>query len=338
MVTTPGTHLDIPPGPGVTTYRQDQEAFLRHLDDVAARHVRDQEPINTRRGYRADWNRWLQFAEELEVDPSTVRESLLTTFVVWLETKHAAPNTINRNLTGVTRTLRDMHGIVAVPKGITGQARRQLKNYRLRAEKENLKLGRGQAPAMTVDHLRLLVAAQPQDTLAGLRNRALLTLQFGMAGRQSEPGSLLVTDITDCGDFLDVNLRYGKTGGRMVSIAAGTHPDSDAVTAWNRWRTAAGITAGPAFRPIDRHGHLGPRALTGWGVNEVIIGATARAGLDVHYTGHSPRAGLITTAWAAGKDDKTITDQSGHVPGSTQVHIYKRPVDRRHKNATTGLL
>ena len=79
------------------------------------------------------------------------------------------------------------------------------------------------------------------------------------------------------------------------------------------WLTASGITAGPLFRAVDRHGHVGPARLSDRAVALVVKRAARAAGLDpARFSGHSLRAGLATSAAAAGVEERVIAQQTGH--------------------------
>ena len=67
-------------------------------------------------------------------------------------------------------------------------------------------------------------------------------------------------------DGLRVLLRKSKTdpegAGRHVGIPFGSNPKTCPVRAYRRWLEVSGITTGPVFRPIDRHGRIGAGAIT----------------------------------------------------------------------------
>jgi hypothetical protein len=63
------------------------------------------------------------------------------------------------------------------------------------------------------------------------------------------------------------------------------------------WLKAATIRRGPVFRAIDRHGNVGKKPMTRWGVIHVVRRAASAGGLDPPlYGSHSLRAGLATSA------------------------------------------
>ncbi|WP_306355907.1 tyrosine-type recombinase/integrase [Nocardia sp. CC213A] len=99
----------------------------------------------------------------------------------------------------------------------------------------------------------------------------------------------------------------------------------------------AGLTTGPLFRPIDRHGNLSDTRLSPRACGEAVTRAAKAAEVPVHLTGHSLRAGLATEARKAGHDVKTIADQGGWNPTSAELYKYLRIVDRWAENATKGI-
>jgi integrase len=67
------------------------------------------------------------------------------------------------------------------------------------------------------------------------------------------------------------------------------------------------------FRPVDRHGNIGDRRLTGQAVSLAVKRAARLIGLDTEdLSGHSLRAGFATTAAAGGATERSIANQTGH--------------------------
>jgi integrase len=105
------------------------------------------------------------------------------------------------------------------------------------------------------------------------------------------------------------------------------------VRAWHAWRSGAGISEGPAFRRVDRHGNVGEPPLSTTGVNQILTRAGVRADLPYPVTGHSLRSGFATEARRAGADDLAIADQGRWVRGSRALYEYIRRVDQWNDNA-----
>jgi integrase len=89
------------------------------------------------------------------------------------------------------------------------------------------------------------------------------------------------------------------------------------------WLEQAGISTGPLFRSINRHGQVQLGRLSGIDVARVVKKLAQRAGLDsAKYAGHSLRAGHATSAAIAGASERSIMNQTGH----RSVQIVRRYV------------
>ena len=102
-----------------------------------------------------------------------------------------------------------------------------------------------------------------------------------------------------------MKLRRSKTDpegqGRDVGIPYGSSPATCPVRALGAWKTNAGISGGPLFRGVDRHGHVGSLRLHKDSVGLIVKRAAEAAGLDpARYAGHSLRAGLATQSYLNG--------------------------------------
>lgn len=173
----------------------------------------------------------------------------------------------------------------------------------------------GKVPVLTAD-LRRMVGTL-DDRVIGIRDRALLLVGFAGAFRRSELVGLDVADITDGADGLTVLLRRSKTDqegvGRKIGLPYGSSPATCPVRAYRAWLEASGITDGPVFRPVDRHGRVRPGRLSGNAVALIVKRTLSNAGVDsANYAGHSLRAGLATSAAQAGASERSIMAQTGH--------------------------
>jgi integrase len=312
---------------------------LAALDAASDWHAEQMRPDNTQSAYRDDWNAWLEFTAATGLPLTAATRGTLRAFVIWLWEAGRAPTTIDRRLAGLVVTLRRDHRVVINPDD-TAAARQLLKDcVRKSAELREAPRGRGQAAPLLLADLRRISAACP-DSLTGIRDRALLLLGFAIAGRRSEVAGLMVRDIADDPNGLVVDVRVSKTKPRVVAVPYGSNPLTCPVRAWRAWCEAAGLDGpdGPAFRRVDRHGRL-LGGLSGAAAGDIVTRAGERAGVAVHLTGHSVRAGLATEARRAGKDRKAIAAVTGHVPNSAALDQYLRTVDRwsDEDNALIGI-
>ncbi len=146
-------------------------------------------------------------------------------------------------------------------------------------------------------------------TVTGARDRALMLIGYGAALRRTE---LVALDVTDVVVTVSGALRIASSRGAVV-IPPGSRPHLCAVRAWQAWTAAAGLDDGPAFRPIDRHDHVGTTRLSDRAVTIVVRRAAAGAGLDADaYSGRSLRLGMILSAAAVGASDEVIMHHTGH--------------------------
>jgi len=171
------------------------------------------------------------------------------------EAQTAKPSTIGRRIAAIRyahklaglETPTDAEGVRATMRGIRrtfGTARNK------------------KAPAVAAK-IRSMVATAPEG-LAGLRDRALLLLGFAGAFRRSELVALDVADTEETETGMLVTIRGSKTDQERqgVTIAIARGDIACPVKALRAWLDAAGIEAGPLFRPIDKAGTVAASSIT----------------------------------------------------------------------------
>ncbi len=154
------------------------------------------------------------------------------------------------------------------------------------------------------------------DSLRDVRDRALLLVGFAGAFRRSELSDVSFTDLEWVPGGIAIVLRRSKTDqerrGRRVGIGRGQGAMCP-VAALDAWLAAARIAEGPLFRAVSRHGQVSERRLSPEAVALVVKARVATAGLDPgRYSGHSLRAGLVTSAARDGVPTWRIREQTGH--------------------------
>jgi site-specific recombinase XerD len=243
----------------------------------------------------------------------------------------ARPSTIGRRVAAIRyahklagiETPTDAEAVKATVRGI----RRTLGTAKVK-----------KAPAVAAK-LIAIVSHAPEG-LAGLRDRALLLIGFGGAFRRSELVALDAEDVTETEDGLLVRVHRSKTdqegAGRTVAIARGDI--ACPVKALRAWREAAGILAGPIFRPINKAGAVSSSRLTDKSVANIVKAYAGRCGFDATtFAGHSLRAGFLTTAAGMGKSVFKMMDVSGHRSVDT-LRGYVRDAELFKDHAGSGLL
>ena len=196
-----------------------------------------------------------------------------------------------------------------------------------------------QKQPMTAERLAITLAHVP-NTIAGKRDRALFLLGMAGALRRSELVALDVADLTFTEKGLDVVVRSSKTDqegeGALVAIPAGE--SLKPVAAVREWMEAAGIGEGPLFRPIGKADKISANRLTDRSVANIIKGYASRAGFALpDFSGHSLRAGFVTSAADRGADINRIMDQTRHTDPRT-VRKYIRRAEHYKDHAGAGFL
>lgn len=197
---------------------------------------------------------------------------------------------------------------------------------------------------------RQVSAAVKEDVLSmvaglegvkGVRDKALLLVGFAGAFRRSELVSLMVSDIEQAKQGLVVHLRFSKTDqegrGRKVGVPYARGAVC-AVLALQHWLNLSGITDGPIFRRVDRHGAISDAGLTPQAVALIVKARAKAAGLDpAIYSGHSLRSGLVTSAAIAGVSSWKIREQTGH-KSDAMLNRYIRDANIFIDNAAGAVL
>lgn len=149
------------------------------------------------------------------------------------------------------------------------------------------------------------------EDLSGTRDRALLLFAFGSGGRRrSEVAAACVEDLVPVEGGFVFQLRRSKTdqGGQGTELPV----LGRAGRALSAWIAAAGLTAGPLFRPLSWHGREGA-GLSDRSVAEIVKARAALAGYDPReFGGHSLRSGFVTTAGRQGVSLGDAMALSGH--------------------------
>lgn len=287
----------------------------RLADDFA----RAEKAPATLRAYISDarifdaWREARGIAQTIPAAPETVAAFLASEAL-----RGVRPNTLGRRLAAI----RHAHRLVdAEDPTITERVRRVLRGIR-----RSIGVHETQKEPITVEVLSAMLLQCP-PTLAGLRDRALLALGFSAALRRSELVGLDVDDLAFSADGLMLAIRRSKTDqegeGQTVAVPHGRHVRPvDAVRAW---LAAAKITDGPVFRPVNRAQRVRSARLNDRSVAEIIKSYARRLGLDAdNFSGHSLRAGFVTTAAERDVNESRIMDVTRHKDTRTVRRYIRR--------------
>jgi integrase len=304
----------------------DAIACTKPLPDLVAGYVTNSLAENTRRAYLSDLAHFENWGGSL---PSNDK-MLALYFASHAETLSVA--TLVRRLTSISKA----HDA----RGYESPTRSSLVRATLRGIKRKQGTAQRQAKPLLKEDLIAALDAMG-DTLRDVRDRALLLIGFAGAFRRSELVALDKGDIGRVREGIIINLRRSKTDqtskGRRVAIPRGRARWCP-VSALDTWLDRSGIHDAAVFRPVNSHGVIGTGRLSAEAVSLIIKQRVAATGLDpAAYSGHSLRAGFVTSAAQAGVPTWRIRAQTGHTSDS-MLQRYIREAELFVQNDAGALL
>ena len=275
--------------------------------DQVREFIRASKSDNTLRGYKSDWKSFCSWCESRHLCAVPASPETVATFIAEC-TSTLKVGSIQRRLNAIAEAHKAVGLESPTHSGLVGNTMKGIRRTR------------GTAPvqktATLIADIRAMIDAT-DARLIGLRDRALILLGFAGAFRRSELVGLNVSDCEFGKDGLTVTLRRSKTdqtgAGRKIGIPYGSNPDTCPVRILQAWIEQAGISEGPLFRAVNRHGNVQAGGLSGIDVARIVKKLVGRAGLNAAtYSGHSLRAGHATAATIAGASERSIQNQTGH--------------------------
>ena len=280
---------------------------------------------NTRRAYDSDLRHFVAWGASLPASPDVVARYLAAH-----ATTHAVA-TLARHLVAIRRA----HAL----RGLPDPVRSELVRLTFRGIRRAHGRPQRRAAALTAERIAAIMASLG-DTLRDVRDRALLLIGFAGAFRRSELCAVDCEWIDRMASGLVITIPKSKTDqegqSRQVAISRGRDPICP-IKALDQWLEMSGISEGPVFRPITQRGHVLPGQLSGDSIASIVKQRVGAIGLDpTRYSGHSLRAGFVTSAASAGTPAWRIKAQTGHVSDAL-VGRYIRLSDPFAANAVFSL-
>jgi integrase len=270
--------------------------------------------VRTARAYLADWRDFAGWCAARGHRPLPATPSTVASYLTELAASRSDA-TVHRRRAAIAK----IHQLAQFTSPTrSAVVRKTLSRLRAMPERQPV---RHRAPADAAVLRRLLATLDPtadeppahttRKHRQRARDRALLLIGFTGGLRRSDLVGLDVADIIATPSGLE--LLIGQPAGtprrqpRRIRLDLGADPATCPVRAWQAWQQAAGLTDGPAFRPVDqwgavrgaltnRPGGAGER-LSGEAVALIVKRCAAQAGLNpAGFSGHSLRAGLVVEA------------------------------------------
>jgi site-specific recombinase XerD len=314
----------------VITPKSNGQAVI--YSERARQYARAGKAENTKRAYRSGWRdfeTWCM-AQGRRSLPATVET--VVEYLTHLAARGQKLSTINVKRAAISSAhvmagAQDptKHGdVTSLMKGIT---------------RSLAKLGKttpAKKAPVTLEDLRAMLATIDTGTIAGKRDKAILLIGYAGAFRRSELVNVNVEDVRTNGHLVIV-LPTSKTDqegqGLKKHIEALEDVTLCPVQAYREYLDAAGINSGPVFRRLNRFGQPTGHRLTAQSVALIVKRMARDAGMDWRaFSGHSLRAGFVTSAHLAGAGEADIMKQTGHKSRDT-LQGYIRDAGMGARNA-----
>jgi len=283
------------------------------LDELAKSYLQQSLSASTQKFYAIDLRMFIAWCDSLGDTALPATPETVARFLAAQASRGIKPATLVRRLAAI-RMAHEAKGYA------TPTQHKAVKAVLKGIKREKGTAPRKKAPA-TAERIENMVA-HCSETVTGLRDKALLLLGFAGAFRRSELVALTINDIERTPEGVKVTIRKSKTDqegqGQVVAILNGAR--FRVVNALNAWLSAASITDGYLFRSIKKGGQVQAMALTDRSVANIVKRYAGMAGLTVdNFSGHSLRAGFITSGAAAGADLFKLMEVSRHKKPETVI-------------------
>lgn len=292
---------------------------------------------NTRVAYGKGWNLYLKFRAEkgLTGSPLNLDEETACEFLVWLCVPEGCGLSTGSAMLyrqGVARKLKEA-GEVSPFDSI------RLKSLTAGLLRRFGKPPRRVKALLAEDIVRMMESCG--KTKIGRRDAAILGLGFACALRRSEVCGLEVRDVEIHDDFsMTVLIRRSKTDkasrGQKIRVPPGIKIRPGAAVC--KWFAVSGIKEGPLFQTMNRGGGIKGSPMHHSDISRLVKSYASRIGLDPReVSGHSLRAGFVTSAARQGARLEKIMEVTRHVQLGTLIR-YIREEDQLSDHAGEGFL
>lgn len=284
--------------------------------------LESQQSPQTRRAYRSDV---VHFMHTMQItETPEFRKVDRMALVAWkrkMEEDGAKPRTIRRRLSALSSLfshLVDRHVVETNPV-------REIRRPRVNRKQ-------GTTHAFSAAQARKLLDAPAEDTVQGLRDRAILSVGLQVGPRRSEIASLKVKDFHNNAGY--DSLHFIRKGGEDHSLAV--HPQT--AERIRKYLAAAGHAYdedGPLFRPVrsnwraeNMRRNLDPDL-----IDRMVRKHLHAIGMHRGFSAHSMRATFITRALENGASLEEVQRAAGHADATT-TKLYDRRGYNPEKSAS----
>lgn len=277
------------------------------LPDNVRELIRHGHSENTRRAYASDLRAFIAWGGSIPTSPEELARYIAD------QGGRLHPSTIQRRLTAIAAA----HGLLDV--GGTPHLHRMVRASLRGLQRLHGCKQRQVAPLLVEDLWDIL--DRTEDSVRDKRDRMLLLVGFVGGLRRSELVGLDIEDIEFVREGIILNTTRSKTDqtakGRRIGIphARGRWCP---VAETRRWLEVLGGDTGPLLRPVTKGGDINFTRLSPEAMATTVKRRVADLGHDPeNFSGHSLRAGFVTSASRLGIPSLSIRRQTGHASEET---------------------
>ncbi len=246
---------------------------------------------STRRGYATGWRLFSDFCAAHGFQPLPASPQSVVLFATELASRSKL-GTIRVRLAAIAHKHREY--------GLEPPTAHEMVRRVIRGVARTIGSAQVKKSAATVEHVRAMLLEIRGDGLKAKRDRAILLLGFAAALRRSEIAEIQVGDLGFEKRGLRITIRRSKTDqeaeGAEIAVPAIGVPSLCAVRAVRDWLDSAGITDGRVFRSFSIRGKIQEHPIDGRDVANLVKRLARKAKLEGDFSGHSLRAGFVTSA------------------------------------------
>lgn len=300
----------------LTDVSDDAETFARHADAFLY-YVQNERGLSPRTA--ETWKRalktWERFCEREGLDPIHTDHEGIGLYLEDLRSRYA-PATVATHFTGLKAFFK------------------YLVLEEIIATNPTAKMGKVSAPkglprALPLQDIERLLAV-PDDSLLGLRDRAILELLYGSGMRVSELAALYIPDV-DVEDKT-VHIRAGKGGkGRKVPIGQSAHAVRRYLSVSRPTLVGRAKWYGPGSNPFLFLGSRG-RPLSRSSICIIVKEHAEQIGLRDQVSPHVLRHSCATHMLEGGADIRVVAEMLGH-ESVNATQVYTRITEGRMREA-----
>ena len=304
------------PLPARTAPRSGQLASLEALAAIPEEEIwlAKQKSARTRRAYQLDvahFMRTLGITSPEQLRQVDHHRAVIAWQQIMREQEGAAPSTVRRRLSALSSLFKHLVRYGSASRNPVVDVGRPAIN---REERTTAAFSKMQA--------RRLLDAPPTDTVAGLRDRAILSVGLQVELRRAEIAGLIVGDLHQNRGY-DA-LRLTRKGGRRDALAINLQAAAR-IRANLELAGHGGDHDGPLFRPLrgNARAHHPANQMDPDAIDRMLRKYVTIMGLARGYSAHSMRATFITTALENGAQLENVQKAAGHRDPST-TKLYDR--------------